>query len=84
MRAGAVSVAAPALWFFGDLSGFEGPRGSSLASGRGDDPGRSVGGDDLSVGKQLSGVVEEQYPVAQQAPALLRVVCHGMGRLTVR
>ena len=41
---------------------------------------RTVRRDDLPVGQQLAGVLEEQHPVAQQAPALLRVVGHGAAR----
>ena len=57
-----------------------------------DRPGRSgghvvVGGtvrvDDLAVGQQLTGVLEEHHAVAQQAPALLRVAGEGVGGLPV-
>ena len=44
---------------------------------------RTVRSDDLAVRQQLTGVLEEQDAVAQQAPALLRVVRHRMGGLPV-
>ncbi|CAM5582262.1 Glycine dehydrogenase (decarboxylating) [Streptomyces narbonensis] len=42
-----------------------------------------VRGDDLPVRQQFTGVLEEQDTIAQQAPALFRVVCHQSGRLPV-
>lgn len=44
---------------------------------------RPVRGDDLPVGQQLAGVLEEQDAVAQEAPALFRVVSRQAGRLPV-
>jgi glycine dehydrogenase len=43
----------------------------------------AVRGDDLAVGQELTGVLEEQNAVAQQAPSLLRVVRHEAGGLPV-
>jgi hypothetical protein len=40
--------------------------------------------DDLPVREQLSGVVEKDDPITQQAPTLLWVVSHRMGRLPIR
>ena len=44
---------------------------------------RTVRVDDLAVRQQLTGVLEEQYAVAQQAPSLLREVGHRVGGLPV-
>jgi hypothetical protein len=46
--------------------------------------GRPVWRNDLSVGQQLPGVLEEHNSVAEQAPTLLWVVSDGVGRLPVR
>ena len=40
--------------------------------------------DDLPVGEQLSGVVEKHDAITEQAPTLLWVVGHRMGRLPIR
>lgn len=40
--------------------------------------------DDLPVREQLSGVVEKDDAITQQAPTLLWVVSHRMGRLPIR
>jgi hypothetical protein len=40
--------------------------------------------DDLAVGQQLPGVIEEDDAITEQAPTLLWVVSHSMGRLPVR
>ncbi len=44
---------------------------------------RPVRGDDLPVRQQLTGVLEEQDAVAQQAPALFRMVRHQTGGFPV-
>jgi hypothetical protein len=44
---------------------------------------RRAGRKRAAAGQQLAGVVEEDDPVAQQAPALLRVSGHGVGGVTV-
>lgn len=45
--------------------------------------GRAVGVDHAPVGQELTGVVEEDDAVAQQAPSLLRVAGDGVRRLAV-
>jgi hypothetical protein len=45
---------------------------------------RSVRGDHASIGKQLTGVVEEHDSVAQQAPALFGMGGYRAGGSTVR
>jgi glycine dehydrogenase len=42
-----------------------------------------VRGDDLAVRQELTGVLEEQNAVAQQAPSLLRVMRREAGGLPV-
>jgi glycine dehydrogenase len=42
-----------------------------------------VRGDDLAVRQELTGVLEEDDAVAQQAPTLLRVVRHETGGFPV-
>jgi glycine dehydrogenase len=56
-----------------------------VLSGGGHDPAdvRTVRGDDLAVGQELTGVLEEYDAVAQQAPSLFRVVRHETGGLPV-
>lgn len=44
---------------------------------------RPVRCDDLPVGQEFAGVLEEEDTVAQQAPALFRVVGHHLGGLAV-
>ena len=44
---------------------------------------RAVRGDDLAVGQELTGVLEKENAVAQQAPSLFRVVRHQAGGLPV-
>ncbi|EGJ78756.1 hypothetical protein STTU_5967 [Streptomyces sp. Tu6071] len=44
---------------------------------------RAVRGDDAAVREDFAGVLEEQDPVAQQTPALLRVVGHRQGGVPV-
>ena len=44
---------------------------------------QAVWGDDLAVRQELTGVLEEKNAVAQQAPALLRVVRHEPGGLPI-
>jgi hypothetical protein len=45
--------------------------------------GRTVRRDAMAVRKQFTGVVEQQYPVAEQAPALFWVRGHNPGRVVV-
>src|SRR5579859_6785928 len=46
--------------------------------------GRAMRRDGRAVRQQLAGVIEDHYAIAEQAPALLRVADHGVGRLAVR
>ncbi|GLW00981.1 hypothetical protein Slala05_46120 [Streptomyces lavendulae subsp. lavendulae] len=52
------------------------PRAGSVLQGGLGHRERAVRSDDLAVRQQLTGVLEEKDPVAQQAPALFRVVGH--------
>jgi hypothetical protein len=39
--------------------------------------------DDAAVGEQLAGVIEDDYTIAEEAPALLRHRDHDAGRVSV-
>ena len=57
--------------------------GHRLEDSQGVDGGRPVRCDDLAVGKQIAGVLEDHDAVAKQGPALLRMAGHGAGRLAI-